>query len=128
MISKLLRVQSPPARTELSDNDLVIRARTALGLLDFDFFRTAWRDWHGAEPEDRAIEPEFVTYLFQQRIPGYVRHFARKVLSAAAAGRLDPVVLGVPHDAKREVQPSLDDGFAEICVLCALAFFVVIVL
>ena len=40
MASKLLRVQSPQARIELSDSDLVTRARTALDLLEFDFFRT----------------------------------------------------------------------------------------
>ena len=78
----------------LSDADLAAQAKAVLGILDFELFRTAWRSWYGAEPEDRRLEPAFVAYLYTTRLPGYVRHFARQVLDAAAAGTLDPAVFG----------------------------------
>ena len=68
------------------DEELVFEARTLLGLLDFEFFRVAWRNWHGGEPDDRRLEPGFVTFLFKQLAPDYVRHFARLVF-AAGGGR-----------------------------------------
>ena len=119
---------SRPARTVPDDSDLVTAARAAVGLLEFDFFRAAWRHWHGAEPEDRALEPAFVTYLFQQRVPGYVRHFARWVLSEAAVGRLDPAAFGLDRRVQDEAIPDLRDplavasmaGLLLLCIAVAL--------
>ena len=95
------------------DEELVFEARTLLGLLDFEFFRVAWRNWHGGEPDDRRLEPGFVTFLFKQLAPDYVRHFARLVLRQAAAGQFDPAAFGVA--AEPEVVPAsicLRDEFA----------------
>lgn len=66
-----------------SDDDLALvsRACRCLDVLDFEFFRIAWRTWYGSEPDDAAIEPGFVAYLFHQRAPGYVRQFARRTVA-----------------------------------------------
>lgn len=75
------------SHTRPGDDDLILvsRACKALELLEFEFFRTAWRRWYGKEPDDAAIEPGFVTYLLQQRAPGYVRQFAREVVARQTA-------------------------------------------
>ena len=86
------------------DEDLVFEARNLLGLLDFDFFRVAWRNWHGEEPDDRRLEPGFMSFLFRQQAPDYVRYFARLVLRQAAAGCLDPAAFGIA--AEPEVVPQ----------------------
>lgn len=112
--------QSRPTHNAPDDGELVTEARAAIGLLEFDFFRAAWRHWHGAEPEDRALEPAFVTYLFQQRVPGYVRHFARRVLAEAAVGRLDPAAFGLDQRAQGEAIPDLRDPFAAASMACLL--------
>ena len=88
MTSNLCQIGRASEALVLSDADLASEAKAALGILDFELFRTAWRNWYGAEPEDRRLEPAFVAYLYTTRLPGYVRHFARQVLEAAAAGRL----------------------------------------
>lgn len=113
-------VQTDPADQMPGDTDLVTAARARLGILDFEFFRAAWRHWHGAEPEDRRLEPAFVTYLFHQRAPGYVRHFARRVLEDAAAGRLDPLALGLDHRVRHEAIPDLCEGFSAVTVASAV--------
>ena len=104
----------------LSDADLAAQAKAVLGILDFELFRTAWRNWYGAEPEDRRLEPAFVAYLYTTRLPGYVRHFARQVLEAAAAGRLDPAVFGVEGRQVQAAATDLSDHFAATSMALAL--------
>ena len=82
------------AGDQVDDCLLVDRARVHLGLLEFDFFRAAWRQWHGQEADERSLERAFMVYLFQQRTPIYVRALARRVVQDAVDGRLDPVALG----------------------------------
>ena len=112
----------------LSDADLAAEAKAALGILDFELFRTAWRNWYGAEPEDRRLEPAFVAYLYTKRLPGYVRHFARRVLDAAATGRLDPAVFGVDGRVAQTAVIDLGDRFAATWMTLALLITVLAIL
>ncbi len=112
----------------LSDDDLVTEAKAALDILDFELFRVAWRNWHGMEPDDRWLEPAFVTYLFKRFVPGYVRHFARQVLAEAAAGRLVPADFGVARGTREGPVTDLRDSFAATSMACVLAITLVIVL
>ena len=77
------------------DEDLILVSRACkyLELLDFEFFRTAWRRGYGSEPDDAVIEPGFVTYLLQQRAPGYVRQFACEVLAHKDAREAETAAL-----------------------------------
>ncbi len=128
MIFRLPLLRSHPSHTVLHDSDLVTEARAVLGLLEFDFFRAAWRHWHGEEPDDRALEPAFVTYLFQQRVPGYVRHFARRVLEEAAGGRLDPAALRLDQTVHNAAVNDLQSPFAVAGLACLLLVCIVVTL
>ena len=113
---------------KLSDADLMVEAKAALGILDFELFRAAWRNWYGAEPDDRRLEPAFMSYLFTTRLPGYVRHFARQVLDAAVTGTLDPAAFGVERHVAQAVVIDLSDRFAATSMACALLIILVIAL
>lgn len=109
------------------DDVLVFEARTLLGLLDFEFFRAAWRNWYGEEPDDRRLEPGFVSFLLEQEAPDYVRYFARLVLRRAADGRLDPTAFGIA--AEPEVVPHtacLHDEFASSSLWVVMGLLLVI--
>lgn len=111
----------------IDDPVLVFEARTHLALLDFDFFRLAWTVWHGGEPDDRDVEPGFMTFLFQQRAPSYVRHFARRVLADQARGRLDLVALGIGEKVIPVLPlPDLRDEFTATSLAIALGLLLVI--
>ena len=112
----------------LSDADLAAEAKAALGILDFELFRTAWRSWYGAEPEDRRLEPAFVAYLYTTRLPNYVRHFARQVLDAAATGRLDPAAFGVEGRPAQAAVTDLSDRFAAASMALALLLTLLVIL
>ena len=109
------------------DEDLVFEARTLLGLLDFEFFRVAWRNWHGGEPDDRRLEPGFMVFLLKQQAPDYVRHFARLVLQRAAAGCLDLAEFGL--ETQPETVPSaicLRDEFASTSLWVVMGLLLIL--
>ena len=128
MMNHIRRFARASTERMLSDADLAAEAKAALGILDFELFRTAWRNWYGAEPEDGRLEPAFVAYLYTNRLPGYVRHFARRVLDAAAKGRLDPAVFGVDGRVVQAPAIDLSDRFAATSMAWALVLILVIVL
>ena len=113
---------------EIADADLVHAARDLLGLLEFEFFRLAWTVWHGSEANDRDLERGFMAFLFRQEAPGYVRHFARRVLEDEAQGCLDPVSLGVGETVKpASPLPDLRNEFTASCLAIALGVLLVII-
>jgi len=45
---------------------------------EFDLFRLSYIWWYGRFPDEQKIEGEFIDYLFEGRIPSYVRQFLRE--------------------------------------------------
>ena len=97
------------------------------GIGEFDFFRAAWRAWHGSPPDDGRLERIFVDYLFRQKVPAFARHFARRVLAAEDSGSLDATAFGL--DGFRPVQQQhffvnpIENATAyALIALCVLPF------
>ena len=116
----------PPAPPE-DDAEVIRQAVEAACVSDFDFFRAAWRAWHGTPPEEKTLERIFVAYLFRQRAPGFARHFARRVLEAEAAGELDSAALGLtglrPVRRPREYVHPIENLTAyALLALCLIPF------
>ncbi len=108
-----MRRQPPP------EVRLVQEAAAALEVREFDVFRAAYRAWYGVEPETVALEKEFVAYMFRQRLPPYVRHFARQVLAEAEAGRLR----ARPETAGLERRPRVaEPGGVAVAAAVGVAF------
>ncbi len=108
------------------DLRLVSEAATALRLREFDLFRAAWRNWFGQAPDDKAMERVFVAYLFHQRVPHWVRSFARRVLADREAGSLDPDRLGVADYPR--LKPLANPGEGYITGLYIAAVVVCVIL
>ena len=79
------------------DTDIVavLDASAALEVTEFRLFQLAFTDWHGKSAREEFIERQFAAYMFAQRVPNWVRHFARKILDLQARGQLDPKSFGV---------------------------------
>ncbi len=78
-----------------ADMIAVLDASAVLEITEFKFFELAYRDWHGHKATEQLIEKYFAAYMFAERIPSWVRSFARKVLKLHRQGRLDPRSFGV---------------------------------
>lgn len=109
------------------DVAMMQRAVKAAGVSEYDFFRAAWQAWNAAPPDEKQLERLFVGYLFHQSVPGFARHFARRVLDADSDGAIDAAALGL--DGLRPVQrpqhyvrPIEDVTAVALLALCVLPF------
>ena len=73
----------------------VLDASAALEVTEFRLFELAWREWFGKRPDETRMEHYFAAYMFADRVPYWVRSFARKILELDAKGRLDPRSFGI---------------------------------
>ena len=102
------------------DMELVNRAAETAAINEFDFFQAAWQQWNGSRPEPQNVEPIFARYLRDGKAPGFVRHYARRVLNAALDGEIDPVALGLVGYRRREGMPDLSCRFSTELWSCVL--------
>ncbi|MDX1540668.1 MAG: hypothetical protein R3349_04630 [Geminicoccaceae bacterium] len=73
----------------------VLEAAALLQVTEFEFFRLAYRTWYGVEIGDDGLERYYLPYMFNKRVPSWVRHLAREVVGRADRGELDPRAFGV---------------------------------
>lgn len=78
-----------------ADVVVVLDASAALEITEFRLFELAWRDWFGRHPDERRLERCFAAYMFADRVPFWVRSFARRILDLDARGQLDPRSFGI---------------------------------
>lgn len=78
-----------------ADVAAVLDASAVLEVTEFRLFELAWRDWFGRAPDERRLERYFAAYMFAERVPHWVRRFARHILALDAQGRLDPRSFGI---------------------------------
>lgn len=92
----------------------VLQAAALLEITEFELFRSAYRWWHGHDVREQELEESyFVPYMFQERVPSWVRQFAREVVAEDEADRLDPARYGV-HP--KEFSKSLFDRGLRYCL------------
>lgn len=72
------------------DLERVMVASRLLQITEFNFFGLAYSCWYGQEIHERSLEYIFAEYMFEDKIPHWVRHLARTVLSRDEQGTLDP--------------------------------------
>lgn len=73
----------------------ILDAAAILEVTEFQLFELAYIDWYGKKARDLAMEKYFAGYMFGEKVPSWVRHFARKILRLKSEGNLDPRQFGV---------------------------------
>ena len=109
-----------------ADGRAVMDAAEALRIREYDLFRAAFRQWWGREADDKALERVFVTYMFHQVVPPWVRHFCRQVLEMQRRDRLDPGALGVTGFRRMERPPPLGRLYVALTSIAALLLYLMI--
>ncbi|MGF1610764.1 MAG: hypothetical protein ACFCUQ_15290 [Kiloniellales bacterium] len=99
---------SQTAIPAVEDAVLVSAAAGLTSLSEYDLFRAAWHQWHGVAAREQRLEPAFARYLRDRKAPGWVRHFARRVIRQANEGTLDPT--GLHLEGYRRCEPLPDLG------------------
>ena len=73
----------------------VLRSSALLEVGEFRVFEIAYEDWHGEAGDEKMIEKHFTGYMFNDRVPPWVRHFCKKVLKLDSEEALDPADFGI---------------------------------
>ena len=66
-------------RTKRADAADVSHTAGLLDTSEFQLFQMAYRSWHGYDADERLVEGYFVSYLYYDDVPFWVRHFVRQV-------------------------------------------------
>lgn len=74
---------------------VVLKASSALSVGEFRVFQIAYKEWFGKEADEDWIERYFVQYMFNDIVPPWVRHFAKRVLVLDANDELDANQFGI---------------------------------
>ena len=82
---------------ENRDLDRVMVASRLLQISEFNFFGLAHSCWYGQEIKEHSLEYIFAEYMFEDKIPHWVRHLARTILSRDEQGMLDPAEFNIIH-------------------------------
>jgi len=115
-----------PRELMAPDPRLVSDAAALLHLREFDLFRAAWRNWFGQTPDDKVLDRVFVDYLFHQRVPFWVRHFANRAIRDVEAGRTDWRKLGIADYPTQEPVPDLGSAYLAITYVAVLVLYLLL--
>lgn len=86
---KLLDTIFRPEREENPESTEIARAANELQVGEFQLLQLAHAHWHGRDMTEAEVTAAFSAYMLDGRVPNWARHYARKILEAAAVGRID---------------------------------------
>jgi hypothetical protein len=68
-----------------ADTDCVVSAANYLEVSEFAIFKDAYSAWYGKEVPEKQVEKIFVEYLQENKVPFWVRNYARNQVQEEAA-------------------------------------------
>ncbi len=74
---------------EMGDRMIVSSAANLLQVGEFQFLQLAYREWFGKDLSEALIARLFSSYMLQNEVPHWARHYARLILSREERGQLD---------------------------------------
>ncbi len=86
---------------ELKERAVVIRAANALQVGEFQLLQLAYREWFGKDLPEALVSRLFTTYMLDNDVPHWARHYARDILDGHDRGVVDdgdPVFHRYDHD------------------------------
>lgn len=69
-----------------ADTEIVINAANYLEISEFAVFSDAYTAWYGKAAPEKQVEKVFVQYLQENKVPFWVRNYARSKVEGAGAG------------------------------------------
>lgn len=104
------------------DLEEVMTASRLLQISEFRFFNLAYAQWYGHDISEKGLEHIFASYMFEDIVPHWVRHFTRKVLSLFEQGVLDPEMFHIERPVSTLEKRSEGIGYTIILVILLVVF------
>jgi len=108
------------------DIDRVMVASRMLQISEFNFFGLAYSCWYGQEIQEQALEYIFAEYMFEDRIPHWVRHLARTILSKDDQGTLDPKEFNIVQPGPSQKLKYYGVGYTIMLTVLMVVFCILI--
>jgi hypothetical protein len=108
------------------DLDRVMIASRLLQISEFNFFGLAYSCWYGQEIQEHSLEYIFAEYMFEDKIPHWVRHLARTILSRQEQGTLDPEDFNIVRPKPSQKLKYYGIGYTIMLAIIMVVFCILI--
>lgn len=78
-----------PDKEENTERAEVARAANLLQVGEFQLLQLAYKEWHGQDLPPALIDRMFASYMFENKVPSWARHYARNILRLEEQGSLN---------------------------------------
>lgn len=85
----LIQTLLTPGYDEDPDRALCGRAANLIQVGEFQFVQLAYHEWFGRDLTEAEGNALFTTYMMQNRVPHWARHYARCIIALDESGNLD---------------------------------------
>lgn len=101
----------------------MLRAASLLSVGEFRVFELAYERWYGERGEEKAIEKHFISYMFNDVVPVWVRHFCKLVAKLDRENALDPADFGIIRAPATVEQRNRGLDFIIILLVAMIGLF-----
>ena len=119
-MSSLLKTLMHPDHEELEMKDrlVVISAANQLQVGEFQLLQLAYKEWHDQDLPEALVAHLFSSYMLDNEVPHWARHYARCIIDGYERGELDD---NAPkfHRYDQEYHTSVPRGLQRFCVATA---------
>lgn len=109
-----------------ADLEKVASASKLLQISEFRFFQISYFQWYGREISENYLESIFSEYMFEDIVPHWVRHFARKVISCHEDGGIDPAEYNIERPQTTLELRSAGYGYTIILSIVVVVFCIML--
>ena len=109
---------------KLKDRLVVISAANQLQVGEFQLLQLAYQDWFGKNLPEETFSRLFSSYMLNNDVPHWARHYARCVLEKFERGELDDMDPAF-HRYDAEYHTSMPRGVQRFCIATAVVFLAV---
>ncbi len=74
---------------ENAEHAVIAKAANLLQVGEFQFLQLAYREWHGEDIPESAMDSLFDLYMIDGEVPFWARHYARRILQLDDDGSLN---------------------------------------
>jgi hypothetical protein len=119
-MSSLLQTLLHPdhEEAEMKDRLVVISAANQLQVGEFQLLQLAYREWHGQDLPEALVAHLFTSYMLDNEVPHWARHYARGILDRHERGEIDDNASAF-HRYDHEYHTSVPRGVQRFCVAVA---------
>ena len=108
---------------EMKDRLVVISAANQLQVGEYQLLQLAYKDWHDQDLPEALISQLFTSYMLDNEVPHWARHYARRVIEGCEDGTIDenaPQYHRYDHDYRKTVPHGIRKF--SIAVACLIIF------